>query len=178
MPPRLYSHPARIERDGQSYAADICPVCDEDRPVFIGHKGDPERICARCFSEGYRAGEKRDALKAPRVVHMAPPDPVTSRGRDEAEETTMGNARAGECPYCHKPKSNLNDHETRCKLNPANADRAPRPAVSPEPNPKPKKSAKAPNGRGDRIAAVVADLIAERDKLNAAIEVLQGLHSP
>ena len=37
-----------------TYKRDICPACQEDRhgEGWFGRKGDPDRICLRCFTEG------------------------------------------------------------------------------------------------------------------------------
>jgi hypothetical protein len=42
------------ERGGGTYRPDICPVCGEDRKgnPWFGKRGNPDRMCERCFTAG------------------------------------------------------------------------------------------------------------------------------
>ena len=39
---------------GGTYRPEICPACGEDRKGerWVGKRGDPDRMCERCFTEG------------------------------------------------------------------------------------------------------------------------------
>jgi hypothetical protein len=71
------------EGGGGGYTPDICSVCQEDRhgEEWIGRKGDPGRMCGRCWDEGYYPGETRGS-----------------------ERKTVAEARAS-ADRGHKPKS-------------------------------------------------------------------------
>jgi hypothetical protein len=48
---------------GEAPEPKMCQVCQEDRAGcgWEGKEGDPGRMCARCRSEGWFPGERREA---------------------------------------------------------------------------------------------------------------------
>jgi hypothetical protein len=70
------------EPGGGAYRAEICPACGEDRKgkPWFGKRGDPNRMCERCFTEGKPF-----------------PDPVSAPARGSERKTVAdGDAMVGD----------------------------------------------------------------------------------
>ncbi len=69
-------------RRGGGYRPATCPVCQEDRrgEEWVGRKGDPERMCERCFTEGRayprisnRRAREEGRTMPPEILSETPP---------------------------------------------------------------------------------------------------------
>ncbi len=105
-----------LDRRGGTYTSDLCPVCGEDRKgePWVGRRGDPDRMCRRCFTAGreYPRSRSRSADGAERAFSAAAPahDPSDWKRCPECGQMVKSRGLAPHVARMHRrPAARLDD---------------------------------------------------------------------